>query len=404
MDHQADLSSLLGEMELSGGGMGRQHMGLPTGFQQMQQQMQQQDPRYAQAGGMGAPQRGNMMRQGLPPGAKGTMSVGQAGMGMHPGHMQQGQRQMLGEGIMGQQRMQGGNRMHGGMGYDSDVGQGQLGLGGGLSQAQIEHLLSNPTLLAQNPTLMQLVASGGGYGAPGQGPLGAHAQGTAGMFDGIQRGGQMMGGPGAPMGYDGSGFYGAPGPQRADAGMLGMGLGMQGGAGQLPPSAAQLLAEGGIASAMPAAPLRPRASERAIGIRETGTEFILEEAGWNRKTGERWVHPATTFEEICNEVGIYGPIESITIDQEKGFAQVCFVDPASAAQLCVERSLLQFRGQLSAVALEKSRPMPAEVAQAVMAGATRNLYLNLDFLDFWIFIRVTGILLGGLGRFCTELL
>lgn len=376
MDHQADLSSLLGEMELSGGAMGGQHIGMPGGFPM-------QDQRYPPAAGMGhamatnsAPARGDarMMRQGQP-------QQGGMGGGMH--HGGQGQpRHLLGNdgGMMGapQRMVQGGNRAPNNLAYGASPLPGGLqhaGVGlmadGSLSAAQVQQLLANPSLLANNPALMQLVASNGAYGQqthtssmgnPGAqvgrgmygGGLGRNMGiGAAGGLGGT--GGQMA--PGG--GYEAGGYYAGAGTGAGgDGGLLGsmLPLGMQGapGHGQLPPGAAHLMAEGQM---LPTPQQRVRASERAVWIRE--------------------VHPHTTYEEICNEVGVYGPIENIVLDTAKGFAHVHFVDPASAATLCAERSLLQFRGQLSAVSLEKSRPMAPEVATAVMGGATRNLYLNL---------------------------
>jgi hypothetical protein len=153
-----------------------------------------------------------------------------------------------------------------------------------------------------------------GHASAISGPTGLGGMGPAGYADG--------------SGLGGFGYGGGGGGGRADGGLLGSLLPMGMSApGSLPPGAAALLAEGGLNPAgigapvgMPSASqLRPRASERSICIRE--------------------LHPHTTFEEICSEVGVYGPIEQVVLDAHKGLAHVHFLDPTSAAQLCAERSL-----------------------------------------------------------------
>ncbi|KAG8459348.1 hypothetical protein KFE25_012984 [Diacronema lutheri] len=382
---QTDLSSLLGEMELAGGSIGGQHMGMAGGYPA------QECPPYPQSAGMGhsmsaagaqARVDARLVRQGVPPGATGGAMLGgqqpqQGGLagGVHGGHGAHGQRHLLGAdaGMMGGVGLGYGGAA--GVAGNAHIGGVGLMADGSFTPTQVQQLLANPTLLARNPALMQLVASSGAYGAQSQ--LGAGRAAAVGIYGGSERPmgvsgvGAHGGGAAAqlamPAGFDtvGAGYYAAGGASAAGAAQLhtdfvGRGVGhlahmggMGGERGQLPLGAAQLMAESG----MGAPQLRARSSERCIAIRE--------------------LHPHATFEEIANEVGLYGPIESIQIDAAKGLAQVHFIDPHSAATLCAERSLLQFRGLLSAVTLERSRPMAADVAAAVMAGATRNLYINL---------------------------
>ena len=57
----------------------------------------------------------------------------------------------------------------------------------------------------------------------------------------------------------------------------------------------------------------------------------------SRSVFVRRLPPTVTLEDLVNEVGVYGPIESFRIDYERHEAYVNFVDGAHAATLLDEK-------------------------------------------------------------------
>jgi len=90
----------------------------------------------------------------------------------------------------------------------------------------------------------------------------------------------------------------------------------------------------------------------------------------------RKVHPSTSYEELVNEVGVYGPMESIRIEREAAEAYINYIDGASAAALLQERPTLLLHGVAAELTWGKARPMQPELAIRIQQGATRNLYLG----------------------------
>ena len=92
----------------------------------------------------------------------------------------------------------------------------------------------------------------------------------------------------------------------------------------------------------------------------------------------RKLAPTVTLEELVNEVGVYGAIDSFRIDAERREAYVNFVDGQSAAALLEERPGIIFPGQTLAAELTwgKKKALSPELANAISQGATRNLYIG----------------------------
>jgi hypothetical protein len=87
------------------------------------------------------------------------------------------------------------------------------------------------------------------------------------------------------------------------------------------------------------------------------------------------------LEDLVNEVGVYGPIESFRIDYERHEAYVSFVDGAHAATLLDEKPTISFARSLpgqppAELTWGKKKALAPEIADAVKQGATRNLYIG----------------------------
>lgn len=102
----------------------------------------------------------------------------------------------------------------------------------------------------------------------------------------------------------------------------------------------------------------------------------------SRSVFARKVPPNLTLEELVNEVGVYGPIESFRIDPERREAYINFVDGASAAALLEERPTISFPNHAltSASPVEltwgKKKKLGPELHHQILNGATRNLYVG----------------------------
>merc|ERR1719502_1539593 len=98
----------------------------------------------------------------------------------------------------------------------------------------------------------------------------------------------------------------------------------------------------------------------------------------SRSVFVRKLAPNVTLEELVNEVGVYGAIDSFRIDRERREAYINYVDGQSAAALLEERPTISFPGQPfpSELTWGKKKPLPPEIAMAISQGATRNLYIG----------------------------
>jgi len=92
----------------------------------------------------------------------------------------------------------------------------------------------------------------------------------------------------------------------------------------------------------------------------------------------RKLSPHVRLEDLANEVGAYGAIDSFRIDSERHEAYVNFIDGQSAAALLEERPLIPFPGQPQPAecAWGKKKSFTPELYAAIQSGATRNLYVG----------------------------
>eukprot|EP00908_Phaeocystis_cordata_P020597 Transcript_32256.p1 GENE.Transcript_32256~~Transcript_32256.p1 ORF type:complete len:488 (-),score=125.70 Transcript_32256:448-1911(-) len=82
------------------------------------------------------------------------------------------------------------------------------------------------------------------------------------------------------------------------------------------------------------------------------------------------------YEELCDAVGAFGPIESIKIVVDKAQAHINFVDVGSAYQLILATgSHVVLQGKPTLMQWGRSRPVVRELMTAIRNGATRNLYV-----------------------------
>jgi len=105
----------------------------------------------------------------------------------------------------------------------------------------------------------------------------------------------------------------------------------------------------------------------------------------------RKLPPTTSLEDLVNEVGVYGAIETFRIDKTRNEAYISFVQAHSAAALLEERPTIPFSGSSappSELTWGKKKALSPELRDQIMQGATRNLYIgNLqdaitpDFLE-----------------------
>lgn len=76
----------------------------------------------------------------------------------------------------------------------------------------------------------------------------------------------------------------------------------------------------------------------AAGLTAVGAPASVgAEGALSRAIYMRNVHPNTSYEDLVNEVGVYGPLESIRFDAQGGECFVNFLDPQSAAALLQAR-------------------------------------------------------------------
>ena len=75
-------------------------------------------------------------------------------------------------------------------------------------------------------------------------------------------------------------------------------------------------------------------------------------------------------------MGVFGPLESVRVEHDKGEAFVAFVDAQAAAMLLQERTTILFHGQAADLSWAKAKPLSHRLANAVSHGATRNLYIG----------------------------
>merc|ERR1719502_372618 len=98
----------------------------------------------------------------------------------------------------------------------------------------------------------------------------------------------------------------------------------------------------------------------------------------SRSVCVRKLSPTVSLEELVNEVGVYGAIDSFRIDRERREAYINYVDGHSAAALLEERPTINFPGQPQPAELTwgKKKALAPELAAAIAQGATRNLYIG----------------------------
>jgi RNA recognition motif-containing protein len=115
-----------------------------------------------------------------------------------------------------------------------------------------------------------------------------------------------------------------------------------------------------------------------MGVQMGGVGLVGGVEPLSRSVFVRKLSPACRPEDLMNEVGQYGPIESFRIDAERHEASINFVDGQSAAALLDEKPTIVFAGQSAPAELTwgKKKPMPPEIAMAIANGATRNLYVS----------------------------
>lgn len=75
------------------------------------------------------------------------------------------------------------------------------------------------------------------------------------------------------------------------------------------------------------------------------------------------------------QVGGAGPLESIRINHERGEALVAFVSAYDAGALLASKASVKLHDQTAELSWGKAKPIPPELADAISAGATRNLQL-----------------------------
>jgi RNA recognition motif-containing protein len=90
----------------------------------------------------------------------------------------------------------------------------------------------------------------------------------------------------------------------------------------------------------------------------------------------RGVPPQTTVEELVNELGPFGAIESIRLNPDRSEALVAFVSPYDAGSLLAATGSIRVHDATLELAWGKARPIAPAIAEAIGAGATRNLYLG----------------------------
>ncbi|ODV94167.1 hypothetical protein PACTADRAFT_30749, partial [Pachysolen tannophilus NRRL Y-2460] len=91
------------------------------------------------------------------------------------------------------------------------------------------------------------------------------------------------------------------------------------------------------------------------------------------------LHPNTTCEEICNIVR-GGLLQSIKLLKEKHFCFLTFIDPLAAAQFYASTnmdSLIIHNRKLKVGWGKHSGKLPNQIALAVTAGASRNVYIGV---------------------------
>lgn len=69
------------------------------------------------------------------------------------------------------------------------------------------------------------------------------------------------------------------------------------------------------------------------------------------------------------------PLESIRINHERGEALVAFVSAYDAGALLASKASVKLHDQTAELSWGKAKPIPPELADAISAGATRNLQL-----------------------------
>lgn len=94
------------------------------------------------------------------------------------------------------------------------------------------------------------------------------------------------------------------------------------------------------------------------------------------------LHPSTTVEEIANNVRAGGLVESIKYHQKKHMCFITFVDPVVALKFYLNHQVLHqliIHGYSITVGWAKnhSGPLSREIALAVTAGASRNVYIGI---------------------------
>ena len=83
----------------------------------------------------------------------------------------------------------------------------------------------------------------------------------------------------------------------------------------------------------------------------------------------RSVPQNTTAEELVNEVGIFGALESVRIDPATSAAFVNFVNPEHAAACLQDKPSVHLQGQRVELAWGKAKPMSEALQMAVQHGA-----------------------------------
>ena len=115
-----------------------------------------------------------------------------------------------------------------------------------------------------------------------------------------------------------------------------------------------------------------------------GAPSIVQNLG-NRTVYLGNIHPETTLEEICNVVR-GGILHHIRYIADKHICFVTFVDSNAAVafyQLSTLQGLMIHNRRLKIGWGKHSGPLPAGIAIAVQAGASRNVYIgNVDFETF----------------------
>lgn len=94
------------------------------------------------------------------------------------------------------------------------------------------------------------------------------------------------------------------------------------------------------------------------------------------------LHPSTTVEEIANNVRAGGLVESIKHHQKKHMCFITFIDPVVALKFYLNHQVLHqlvIHGYSITVGWAKnhSGPLSREIALAVTAGASRNVYIGI---------------------------